>query len=110
MFILEKINGILWGVPGIVLLVGTGIFLTMVLRGLQFKRLIYAFKLAFGKEKESSGAEGDVSNFKALMTTLAGTIGNGNIAACGNGDYSRGTGRFVLDVARRPFRHGHQIQ
>ncbi len=48
--------------------------------GLQFKRLIYAFKLAFGKEKESAGADGDVSNFKALMTTLAGTIGNGNIA------------------------------
>ncbi|MCY8578607.1 alanine:cation symporter family protein, partial [Bacillus haynesii] len=80
MAILEKINGFLWGVPGIILLVGTGLFLTFILRGLQFKRLIYAFKLAFGKEKESAGADGDVSNFKALMTTLAGTIGNGNIA------------------------------
>lgn len=80
MAILEKINGFLWGVPGIVMLAGTGLFLTFILRGLQFKRLIYAFKLAFGKEKESAGADGDVSNFKALMTTLAGTIGNGNIA------------------------------
>ncbi|MDA1476269.1 alanine/glycine:cation symporter family protein [Bacillus changyiensis] len=80
MDIIQKINSILWGVPAIILLVGTGVFLTVILRGLQFKRLIYAFKLAFGKEKETAGADGDVSNFQALMTTLAGTIGNGNIA------------------------------
>src|SRR5699024_12063879 len=38
------------------------------------------FRLAFTKDKEDAGAEGDVSNFKALMTSLAGMIGNGNIA------------------------------
>ncbi|WP_226655561.1 alanine/glycine:cation symporter family protein [Pseudalkalibacillus hwajinpoensis] len=78
---LEKINGVLWGAPSLILLFGTGVFLTLVLKGLQFRKLGYAFKLAFSKEKEEdSSAEGDVSNYKALMTALAATIGNGNIA------------------------------
>jgi len=80
MDIIEKINGVLWGTPSLILLFGTGLFLTVALKGLQFRRLLYAFKLGFGKEEESSAAEGDVSNFKALMTALAATIGNGNIA------------------------------
>ncbi|KAB7706630.1 amino acid carrier protein [Bacillus aerolatus] len=79
--VLQKINGVLWGTPSLILLAGTGFFLTFLLKGLQFHRLIYAFKLAFTKEDENDAqAEGDVSNFKALMTALAATIGNGNIA------------------------------
>ncbi|WP_096188926.1 alanine/glycine:cation symporter family protein [Evansella halocellulosilytica] len=79
--ILDRINGVLWGTPSLVLLFGTGLLLTFMLRGLQFRRLLYAFKLAFTKEGQASSKdEGDVSNFKALMTALAGTIGNGNIA------------------------------
>lgn len=79
--ILQKINSVLWGTPSLILLVGTGLFLTFLLRGLQFHRLLYAFKLAFTKESAADArAEGDVSNFKALMTALAATIGNGNIA------------------------------
>ncbi|WP_211274640.1 alanine/glycine:cation symporter family protein [Anaerobacillus arseniciselenatis] len=79
--ILDRINGVLWGTPSLILLFGTGLLLTVMLRGLQFRRLIYAFKLAFTKEGQASSKdEGDVSNFKALMTALAGTIGNGNIA------------------------------
>ncbi|WP_026690234.1 alanine/glycine:cation symporter family protein [Alteribacter aurantiacus] len=79
--ILDRINSVLWGTPSLILLFGTGLLLTVMLRGLQFRRLLYAFKLAFTKEgKSSSKDEGDVSNFKALMTALAGTIGNGNIA------------------------------
>ncbi|PAV31650.1 sodium:alanine symporter family protein [Virgibacillus profundi] len=78
---LENINELLWGTPTLILLVGTGLFLTVILKGLQFKKLAYAFKLAFFKDKdEDPNAEGDVSNFKALMTSLAGMIGNGNIA------------------------------
>ncbi|MFC0270970.1 alanine/glycine:cation symporter family protein [Metabacillus herbersteinensis] len=80
MEIIQKINGVLWGTPSLILLFGTGLFLTMVLKGLQFRRLLYAFQLGFSKEKQESDAEGDVSNFKALMTALAATIGNGNIA------------------------------
>ncbi|ARK32862.1 Amino-acid carrier protein AlsT [Halalkalibacter krulwichiae] len=79
--ILGRINNVLWGPPSLILLFGTGLFLTFVLKGLQFRRLIYAFKLGFTKEdSKDAAAEGDVSHFKALMTALAATIGNGNIA------------------------------
>lgn len=80
MDLINTINGFLWGTPSLILLFGTGLFLTIVLRGLQFRKLVYAFKLGFTNQHESKDAEGDVSNFKALMTALAATIGNGNIA------------------------------
>ncbi|WP_332632475.1 alanine/glycine:cation symporter family protein [Halalkalibacter flavus] len=79
--ILGRINNVLWGPPSLILLFGTGLFLTIALKGLQFRRLIYAFKIGFSKEDSKDAvAEGDVSHFKALMTALAATIGNGNIA------------------------------
>lgn len=76
---LEVINQYVWGLPTLILLVGTGILLTVRLRGLQFAKLSYALKLAFGKSEESSSA-GDISHFQSLMTALAATIGMGNIA------------------------------
>ncbi|ABS27235.1 sodium:alanine symporter family protein [Anaeromyxobacter sp. Fw109-5] len=72
-------SGIVWGVPTILLLVGTGLYLTLALRGLQFTRLAASLRLAFLVRKEV-GAEGDVSHFQALMTALAATVGVGNIA------------------------------
>jgi alanine or glycine:cation symporter, AGCS family len=57
-------------------LVGTGIYLTILLKGLQFRALPLAFKLIFQHEKHQ---EGDISHFSALMTALAATVGIGNI-------------------------------
>jgi AGCS family alanine or glycine:cation symporter len=68
--------GYVWGWPTIVLLVGTGLYLTILLRGLQFRTFFHAFALIFSHDKES---EGDISHFGALMTALAATVGNGNI-------------------------------
>ncbi|MBI5974372.1 alanine/glycine:cation symporter family protein [Staphylococcus canis] len=78
--VLEKISSLLWGAPSLILLTGTGLFLTIVLKGLQFSKLLHAFKLAFIPDKREAESAGDISNFKALMTSLAGMIGNGNIA------------------------------
>ncbi|NLT96526.1 MAG: sodium:alanine symporter family protein [Clostridia bacterium] len=61
----------------LVLIVGTGLFLTLRLKGLQFTNLIYAHKLIFTRNDDS---EGDISNYQALTTALAATIGTGNIA------------------------------
>ncbi len=69
----------LWGWPMIVLLLGTGVYLTLLLRGLQFRWLKHALWLALVKRREE-GAEGDISHFQALMTALAATVGVGNIA------------------------------
>lgn len=76
--ILNLIGGYVWGAPLIVILLGTGILLTIRLAFLQFTYLPRALKLAFSKSDET--AEGDISHFKALMTALAATIGTGNIA------------------------------
>ncbi|HZG73332.1 MAG TPA: alanine:cation symporter family protein, partial [Chondromyces sp.] len=77
--VLEIMNSYVWGLPTLVLLVGTGILLTIRLRGLQFTELWYAHKLAFGKSQEKAST-GDISHFQALMTAMAATIGIGNIA------------------------------
>lgn len=74
--LISSASGFIWGVPMLILLVGTGIYLTIILRGMQFWALGHAFKLIFKKEEN---AKGDISNFQALMTALAATVGIGNI-------------------------------
>lgn len=76
--VLGKISGFVWGPPMLFLLVGTGIFLTILLRGLQVRKLPYALKMAFSKPSDEKEA-GDISSFQALMTALSATIGTGNI-------------------------------
>lgn len=74
-----KVNNLVWGPYMLVLLVGTGLYLTIILKFLPFRYLGYALKLAFSKNQDDE-SEGDVSHFQALMTALAATIGTGNIA------------------------------
>lgn len=71
----ETLSGYLWGWPMIILLLGTHIFLTFRL-GFPQRKLLTAIKLSLSKDKESTG---DVSQFGALATALAATIGTGNI-------------------------------
>lgn len=78
--ILSEISSLVWGLPLIVLLLGTGIYLTVILRGLQFTALWPALYLALIKRKEHGEAEGDITQFQALMTALSATVGVGNIA------------------------------
>ena len=75
----NEIRDLIWGIPLIALLVGTGIYLTFLLKGLQFRKLYHSLWLAFIKRKEEK-SEGDISHFQALMTALAATVGTGNIA------------------------------
>ena len=78
--IFQKLSAWVWGVPLITLLVGTGIYLTIRLRGIQFRTLLYSLYLALIKRKEDTDEAGDISHFQALMTALAATVGTGNIA------------------------------
>ncbi len=72
---LSACNAILWGVPMIVVLIGTHLFLTIRLRFPQ-RHIFKAIRLSISRDK---GSTGDVSQFSALATSLAGTIGTGNI-------------------------------
>ena len=74
--LLKKINELVWGLPLICLLLGTGIYFTYKLKLIQLIKLKLAFKLIFKKENNK---EGDVSSFQALCTALSSTVGTGNI-------------------------------
>ena len=73
---LDKLDSLVWGPPLLILLVGTGIMLTIRLGGIQLLKLPYALKLVF---KNDQSGEGDISSFGALCTALAATVGTGNI-------------------------------
>ncbi|WP_408009388.1 alanine/glycine:cation symporter family protein [Pseudalkalibacillus sp. A8] len=91
---LGKVSGWVWGPWLLVLLVGTGIFLTFRLSFLQFSLLPYSLKLAFTK-KQDKKSEGDISHFQALMTALAATIGTGNIAGVATAVFIGGPGAVL---------------
>ena len=77
----SAINGFVWGVPMLVLLVGGGILLTIRNRGVQFRKFGYAMKNTIGKIfKKGEAKEGEITPFQAMSTALAGTVGTGNIA------------------------------
>ena len=74
--LLNQIDSLVWGPPLLILLVGTGIYLTFRLKLLQISRLSRAFRLIFVSGEDHHG---DVSSFAALCTALAATVGTGNI-------------------------------
>ena len=73
---LDQLDNFIWGTPLLVLLVGTGIMLTIRLGLIQVTKLPQALKLIF---KSDHSGEGDISSFGALCTALAATVGTGNI-------------------------------
>lgn len=77
----QLINGIVWGPPLLILLVGTGIYLSFRLGFIQIFRLPLALKYLFSEEEgtENLKTEGDISSFAAVCTALSATIGTGNI-------------------------------
>lgn len=75
--IIQQIHEIIWGVPLLVLLVGTGVYLTFLLRAVQFRYLYFGLRELFSTNNEK--IDGDISVFQSLMTTIAGAIGTGAI-------------------------------
>ncbi len=73
--IVEQVSAVLWGWPMIILLLGTHLYLTVILKFPQ-RKILTAIRLSVTKDKTGSG---DVSQFGALATSLAATIGTGNI-------------------------------
>lgn len=108
--ILTKIDSAVWGPVTLVLLVGTGVFLTFRLRFLPWRYLPKSLKAAFSPEsRKTDSGEGDISPFSALMTALAGTIGTGQYRRRGNSHGARRTGCARLDVDCRGIRYFHKI-
>ncbi len=95
---LDVINAFVWGPPMMIILVGTGIFLTIRLGFPQFLHTTYAWKLIFKgafKKDIDLKEEGEITPFQALTSTLAATIGNGNIAGVATAVAAGGPGALV---------------
>lgn len=95
--ILEDVDSFVWGPVMLVLLVGTGIFLTFRTGFLPWRNLGYAIKSTLSKEARTKreGGKGDISPFSALTTALAATIGTGNIVGVATAMVSGGPGALV---------------
>lgn len=86
---------LLWGPGTLVLLTGTGLFLTVRTHFLPWRNLPYALSMVFSREARSARGAGDVSPLSALMTTLAATIGTGNIVGVATALAAGGPGALV---------------
>ena len=86
------LNGYVWGWPMIVLLVGTGLLLTILTGGIQFRYLPFALREVLGKITQKSSGPGEVSPFQAVATALASTVGVGNIAGVATAIFIGGPG------------------
>ncbi len=86
---LTKVDDLVWGVPLIVLILATGLFLSIRLKGLQITKLPLAIKHLFANE---SNGTGEVSSFGALCTALSATIGTGNIVGVATAIVAGGPG------------------
>lgn len=80
--IVGSINAVVWGPWMLALILGTGIYLSIGLKGLPIRKIGHGFRLLFQGRKlkgEKGSGEGDISPFNALMTSLSATVGTGNI-------------------------------
>ena len=76
--LIAQASALVWGLPLIILLVGTGLYLTLRLRFIQIRGLPKSFRIITGKYARADDP-GEVSHFRALSTALSGTVGTGNI-------------------------------
>ena len=83
MAINSTVNGIVWGIPMLILIVGTGIYMTVKLNFFQFRHFGYAMKNTIGKVLDKSqkveAQKGAITPMQAVTTALAATVGTGNI-------------------------------
>lgn len=97
---ISALNGIVWGPPMLVLILGVGLYLSIRLKGLTIQKLGLSFRLLFSGFSSSSVSssvspdtnQGDISGFNALMTSLSATIGTGNIAGVATAIFLGGPG------------------
>lgn len=88
--LISAVNGVVWGPAMLVLLAGTGLYLTLGLKLTPQRKLFYGFRMLW--RGRNSTAQGDISPFNALMTALSATVGTGNIAGVATAIFFGGPG------------------
>ena len=90
--LVNDLNGIVWGAPMLVMILGTGLFLMLMLRLMPLRKIGAGFGLMWQGRKKNAGESGEISPFQALMTCLAATVGTGNIAGVATAIFMGGPG------------------
>ncbi len=107
----DFINGIVWGVPILILIGAVGIYYTIALGGIQFTKFGYLMSNTVGKLfrkiKPSPKAKGDISSFQAAMTSVSAIVGSGNIAGVATAIVCGGPGALFLDDHSSAYWHGN---
>lgn len=101
---INTVNAFAWGPPMLGMLGITGVFLTVGLAFMPWRRVVYGFRLLF--EKSAPDEKGEVKPFNALMTALSATVGTGNIAVLPRPLPSAGPVRFFTCGSLRCFGMG----
>ncbi|WP_342245164.1 alanine/glycine:cation symporter family protein [Pseudomonas sp. OTU5201] len=91
-YLVNQINGLVWGPPMLVAILGTGLFLMVFLRFMPLLRIGTGFRLLWRGRVKSDDESGEISPFQALMTCLAATVGTGNIAGVATAIFLGGPG------------------
>ena len=87
---LNTLSGLIWGPITLILILGTGIFLSLGLKGFTFTYILVAFKQIFKKDEKAT--DGEITSFQSLTTALSATVGTGNIAGVATAIYIGGPG------------------
>ncbi|MCQ4348601.1 sodium:alanine symporter family protein [Pseudomonas stutzeri] len=88
----NSLNGLVWGPPMLVLILGTGLFLMLGLRFMPLAKIVPGFRLLWQGRRKGAEGTGEISPFQALMTCLAATVGTGNIAGVATAIFLGGPG------------------
>ncbi|MGP8305955.1 alanine/glycine:cation symporter family protein [Vibrio sp. YIC-376] len=87
-----QVNGVVWGVPMLVMILGIGIYLNIGLKFMPLFNIGRAFKLMWNGRQSSESSDGEIPPFQALMTALSATVGTGNIAGVATAVFVGGPG------------------
>ncbi len=90
--LVNQINGLVWGPPMLLLILGTGLFLMLRLKFMPLTHIVMGFALMWQGRKKGDEESGEISPFQALMTCLAATVGTGNIAGVATAIFLGGPG------------------
>ena len=89
---ISAVNGVVWGVPMLVMILGVGLYLSLGLKLMPILKLGTGFKLLWVGRSAGAKSEGEITPFNALMTSLSATIGTGNIAGVATAIFLGGPG------------------
>lgn len=106
----ENLTNWLWGLPLLITILATGVYLTVRSGFFQFRHFGYIVKNMFSKERRQEGGDDgkSLTPFQAISIAIGGTVGVSNMSGCCNGYCNRRTWGIILALDRSASCHGHQ--